>query len=235
MSDAESRTVCLTLFFLVLPRSARICERPEAGSHPDGGEAAPAVAGGPTWQAVAWSGSRPFPGLEVQHVLITRAAEPPQSAEHRKKRTDTNPPAQRHTAEERAPVRRTTKLPAGGAGRGRRPAPGRPPARPARPEQRPVNKSLVLLRRRRRRGGPRDGGRSGGAGADRRRRRRATKRRLLFKRRSGPGAGRRGPGSPFRAVLHGGVLRHPPMGALCFVRSENIFKLFVVVADMIDN
>lgn len=32
--------------------------------------------------------------------------------------------------------------------------------------------------------------------------------------------------------IYGGVLRHPPMGALCFVPRENHQKKFVMVADM---
>lgn len=49
-----------------------------------------------------------------------------------------------------------------------------------------------------------------------------------------PGA--RGPRPPLfgglRRSLYGGVLRHPPMGALCFVLRENHQKKFVTVADV---
>lgn len=33
-------------------------------------------------------------------------------------------------------------------------------------------------------------------------------------------------------LLHWGVLRHPPMGALCFVPLENIKKKYAIVADL---
>lgn len=47
------------------------------------------------------------------------------------------------------------------------------------------------------------------------------------------GYGGRGPRSgELRRSIYGGVLRHPPMSALCFVLRENHQKKFVTVADV---